>query len=306
MDFTQFSVVKKEETKTKGVFAIGPLFQGFGYTLGNSFRRTLLSALSGWAVSQIKVQGARHLFASLKGVKEDVLEIILNTKQIRIRAQKKGSFKMELDKTGPGVVKAADIQLPAGVEIINKSLEIAHLADKESRLKIKFTVDYGVGYSLAKERKEEKMGIISVDALYSPVRKVGYQVKSVRVGRKTNYDQLQLEVETDGTLLPSEAVKQAAEILVSVFSRVRDYKPARKARKASASVKKTIKVAENLAVEEFELPVRLINALKKAGYKSLSDFENVSSDDISKVKNIGEKSALELTKFLVKKGLSIK
>ncbi len=306
MDFTQFTIIKKDQTKTNGVFVIGPLFQGFGYTLGNSFRRTLLSALSGWAVSQVKVQGARHLFASLKGVKEDVLEIILNTKQIRIKAQKKGSFKMELDKTGPGVVKAADIQLPAGVEIVNKNLELAHLANKDSRLKIKFTADYGVGYSLAKERKVDKMGLIAVDALYSPVKKVGYQVKSVRVGRKTNYDQLRLEIETDGTLSPSEAVKQAADILVDVFSAVRDSKPTRRAKAVRSSTKKALKAPENLIIDEFELPVRLINALKKAGYKKLSDFKDINRDDIDKIKNVGDKSAVELIKFLAKKGLAVK
>ena len=306
MDFTQFTIIKKEQTKTNGVFVIGPLFQGFGYTLGNSFRRTLLSALSGWAVSQIKVQGARHLFASLKGVKEDVLEIILNTKQIRVKAQKKGTFKMEVDKKGPGVVKASDIQLPAGVEIINKDLELAHLADKNSRLKIKFTVDYGVGYSLAKERKVDKMGIIAVDALYSPVRKVGYQVKSVRVGRKTNYDQLRLQIETDGTLSPEEALKQASETLINIFSSVRDYKPTKKRKAPRAAAKKSPKITENLVVDEFELPVRLINALKKAGYKKLTDFKNINKDDIGKIKNIGSKSASELVKFLAKKGVAVK
>ncbi len=304
-DFTQFTIVKEKGTPNQGTFSIGPLFQGFGYTLGNSLRRTLLSSLSGWAVTQIKVTGAKHLFASLKGVKEDVLEIVLNVKQLRIQAQKKGSFSMELDKKGPGAVLAKDIKVPAGVKIVNKDLVLAHLADKQTRLKIKFTVEYGVGYSLAKEHKLDKMGVIAVDALYSPVVRVGYRVESVRVGRKSNFDQLLLEVETDGTVTPEEAVKQAAAILRDVFAKIYDAKPGKKAaKKAAKTVAK--KEDDDLLVDEFDLPARLVNALKKAGYRKLSDFQGADKKALESIKNVGDKSLQELIKFLEKKGVEVK
>ncbi len=304
-DFTHFTVVKEKESPTKGVFSIGPLFQGFGYTLGTSLRRTLLSSLSGWAVTQIKVTGAKHLFASLKGVKEDVLGIILNIKQLHLQAKKKGSFTMSLDKKGPGLVTAKDIQTPAGVVIVNKDLPIAHLANKQTELKIKFTVDYGVGYSLAKEHKLDKMGLIAVDALYSPIVRVGYRVESMRVGRKTNFDKLLLEIETDGTIMPSDAIKKAAAILTDVFVKIRDTKPKKKVAK-----KTTKPVAENgtpnLLIDEFDLPLRLVNALKKAGYRKLSDFQGVEEKRLKEIKNVGEKSLRELIKFLKKQEVEVK
>ena len=186
-DFTQFAIIKEKETSTQGSFSIGPLSQGFGYTLGTSLRRTLLSSLQGWAVTQIRVAGAKHLFASLKGVKEDVLGIVLNVKQLRLQAKKKEGFSMSLDKKGPGVVTAKDIQAPAGVTIVNKDIPLAHLANKQTRLKIRFTVGYGVGYSLAKEHKLDKMGLIAVDALYSPVVRVGYRVESNAGGAEDKF-----------------------------------------------------------------------------------------------------------------------
>ncbi len=305
-DFTQFKVIKKEAAAKKAVFEIAPLYPGFGYTLGNSLRRTLLSALAGWAVTQIKVKGAKHLFASLNGVKEDVLGIVLNVKQIRLIAKKNAAFTMELEKKGPGVVYAGDIKVPAGVKIVNPKLELAHLADKKTQLKIKFTVERGVGYSLAKEHQTNKMGVIAVDALYSPVEKVGYRVMAARVGKKSNYDRLLLEIETDGTIKPAAALKEAANILVVAFQEV-----AKGPRTAKEEVAKTVKKGKGrketkiVSLADSELPTRLKKILEKAGFKKLTDFQKVKQADLEKISGLGPKSTALLLKYLAKNGIKV-
>lgn len=302
--FSQFLVNKEKESNTKGVFVIEPLFGGLGYSLGNSLRRTLLSALPGFAVTSIKVKGARHLFASIKGVKEDLIEVVLNIKRIRIQSVKKEPFTMKLDKNGPGEVKASDIDLPAGVEIINKDLVLANLSDRKSNLNIEFTVDYGIGYSLADEHKEERMGVIAVDAIFNPVNKVIFSVEPARVGKKTNFDKLRLEIETDGTIKPSDALETASKILCEAFNQIASPKavslPGRKEEQAEKDEN------EEITIDELSLPLRLINALKKANYKKLSDFRGVELDKILSIKNVGKKSAEELVDVLESKGIEIK
>jgi DNA-directed RNA polymerase subunit alpha len=302
--FSQFLVNKEKETDTKGIFVIEPLFGGLGYSLGNSLRRTLLSALPGFAVTNITVKGARHLFASIKGVKEDLIEIVLNIKKIRIKSVKEESFTMKLDKNGPGEIKASDIDLPAGVEIINKDLVLANLSDKKSNLNIEFTVDHGVGYSLADEHKEEKMGVISVDAIFNPVSRVIFSVVPTRVGKKTNFDKLRLEIETDSTIKPGEALERASKILCEAFNQVASPKavslPGRKEEEPEKDEN------EEIMIDELSLPLRLINALKKANYKKLSDFEGVELDKILSIKNVGKKSVEELVDVLESRGINIK
>ncbi len=302
--FNQFLIKKDKETKTKGVFSVGPLFGGFGYTVGNGLRRTLLSCLSGLAVTQIKVKGATHVFASIPGVKEDLIEVVLNIKQIKIKSSKAKSFKMNLDKTGPGEVKAGDIKVPAEVEIANKDLVLANLADKKSRLKIDFQVDQGVGYSLADEHKEDKFGVISVDAIFNPVVEVSCQVSPVRVGKKTDFDQVTLKIETDGTITPSEALEQSASILTDVFSQIQT--PKKVSLPGAVKKKKVKKIDDDLLVEELNLPLRLVNALKKAGYEKIGDFEGVHVQRVLDIKNVGKKSAEELVKVLKSKGVALK
>ena len=302
--FSQFLVNKEKESDTKGIFVIEPLFGGLGYSLGNSLRRTLLSALPGFAVTSIKVKGARHLFASIKGVKEDLIEIVLSIKKIRVKSVKEESFTMKLDKNGPGEIKASDIDLPAGVEIINKDLVLANLSDKKSNLSIEFTVDYGIGYSLADEHKEEKMGVISVDAIFNPVNRVIFSVEPTRVGKKTNFDKLRLEIETDSTVKPGDALERASKILCEAFNQVASPKavslPGRKEEEPEKDEN------EEIMIDELSLPLRLINALKKANYKKLSDFEGVELDKILIIKNVVKKSVEELVDVLKSRGISIK
>lgn len=203
----------------KGVFEIEALYPGYGSTVGNSLRRVLLSSLEGAAVTQAKIKGVSHEFATLPGMKEDVLGLLLNLKQIRFRIFGEGSFTATLKTKGVKTVKAGDFKAPSQLEIANKELPLAHLTDKSAELEIDIQVGKGVGYEAAESRRKgkEEIGTISLDAIYTPVRKVSSRVEQMRVGERTDFDRLVLEIETDGTLNPESALQQASAILVKQF-----------------------------------------------------------------------------------------
>jgi len=302
MKIFKFWIKKEKKAAGYGRFIISPLPRGFGVTLGNALRRVLLSYMPGVAITQIKVKGANHPFAVIKGVKEDLIDVIMNIKQIKIAYDKEKPVRVHLEKTGPGSVKAGDIQLIPGVEIKNPNLVLANLADSKSKLKITFTIEKGIGYSLAEEHKTDKMGLISIDAIFSPVLKANYEVKEIRVGEQKDMNELTMEVWTDETVTPLSALKQAGEILSGAFAAV-----AKPSRKKVSAPKKTKKNSNfSLYLEELDLPLRLVNALKKAGFKQLADFEGMREPDFIKVKNVGEKSCHQLIKILKKKGIQIK
>ena len=215
-----FKIKKVKQTSDFGHFIVEPLPRGFGHTLGNSLRRVLLGSLSGAAITQIKINGVKHKFSTLSGLKEDIIELVLNIKQIDLQYEGEKPVKIHLEKSGRGQVKVADIKAPATVKIINKDLVLANLADKKSRLKMEMIVESGTGYLLAEERKSNKVGIIPIDAAFSPVRRVNYRVEDTRVGRQTDLDRLILEITTDGTIKPMEALKEAAKTLVAFFNQV--------------------------------------------------------------------------------------
>jgi len=301
-DFKFWLTKKEDKDKGYGCFVLSPLPKGFGDTFGNSLRRVLLEHMPGVAVTRIRVKGASHQFALIKGVKEDLIDVVMNIKKIRIASKKEGLVKLQLDKKGPGIVKAGDIKTPTGVEITNPDLVLANLADRKSVLKIDFEAEKGIGYSLADEHKSEKMRWIGVDAIFSPVTKVNYSVKEIRIGKEKGRNELSLEIWTDKTLLPSAAFKKAAEILVKGFSLI-----AKPSKKRAARVKKEV-ANDNLSLylEEIDLPLRLVNALKRGGFKKLADFEGLKKGDLLKVKNVGEKSGSQLIKILQARGVNVK
>lgn len=297
-----FQVKKEKETSDFGRFAIEPLEQGYGYTLGNVLRRVLLTSLIGAAITQIKVSGVRHKFSTLAGLKEDIIEFILNIKQIRVKYKGEKAIRLRLEKSGPGEVKAGDIKTPAQVEIINKDQVLANLADKKAKLKAEFQVETGFGYLPAEERQTEKIGVILIDAAFSPVRMVNYRVEATRVGRKTNLDRLILEITTDGTIKPSQALEKAAKILVAFFAQIVEPKKLKVKKKEPETISsETMK----LTVEELGLPTRVVNALRKGGYGTASDLSAAQSADLAKVKNLGEKSIEIIRTALVKKGIKL-
>lgn len=281
-----FRIKKEKETADHGVFVVEPLPSGYGDTIGNALRRVLLSSLRGAAVVQVKVAGVKHRFSTLAGLKEDIIEFILNVKQVRIRYGGEKPVKLSLDKTGPGEVKAGDIKTTGGAEVVNPGLVLAHLADKKSRLKVEMTVESGWGYVPAEEREVEKVGTIFVDAIFSPVYRVNYRVEKTRVGRETGLDRLILEVTTDGTIKPGEAIKKASQLLVDFFQQL--VKPKKIA--IAEKPKKIPNEALRLTLEEINIPTRIANSLRRAGFETAGDLAQADASDLLKVKNLGEKS----------------
>jgi len=295
-----FNIKAEQENAEFGKFVIEPLEQGFGQTLGNSLRRVLLTNLPGAAITQIKVNGAKHKFSILEGMNEDIVDLILNLKQVRLKYEGEKPVKLELDKDGPGQVKAGDIKTTANVEIINKDQVLANLADKKSRLKIEMVVERGFGYLPAENRKSDKLGVIFLDAAFGPVKRVNYQVEATRVGQRTDFDKLIMEITTDGTIKPKEALKASAKILIAFFNQVVQPK------KMDIKEEKKPQVDDEvmkLTLEELDLPTRIVNALRKTGYGTVSDLMAIKLDDLAKVKNLGEKSIKIVQAALAKKGV---
>ena len=216
-----FTVKSEVEDTHYGKFSIEPLEQGYGQTLGNSIRRVLLSSLPGAAITSLKIEGVKHQFSTVPGLKEDVVELVLNLKKVRLIIEDTAeTVTLTLSKKGPGAVTAGDINPPAGVSIVNPELVLGTLADKKSELEMTLTADKGYGYVTTEEKRVSEVGVIPLDALYSPVVRVNYRVEATRVGRMTNLDKLVMEIWTDGTITPTAALGDAAKILVSYFQQV--------------------------------------------------------------------------------------
>ncbi|PIS15152.1 DNA-directed RNA polymerase subunit alpha [Candidatus Shapirobacteria bacterium CG09_land_8_20_14_0_10_38_17] len=299
MDLT-FSIDEKKIETNRSQFEISPLQEGFGHTLGNSLRRALLTALPGAAITNVKFSGAQHQFTTLPGVKEDLVEVILNFKKVRLSSQSEKPVTIKIDQVGSGQVVAGDIKTPATVRVINKNLVLAHLADKKTKLAVEMIVEQGFGYSPADERKasQSTVGLIPIDAIFTPILKVNYFIDNTRVGRVTNYDKLTIDILTDGTITPKKALKEAAKILVTYFNYI--YIPNEKAKK---TIKEKSPRVLKLSVAELDLSARTINALEKGGYKTAGDILRVSSRDLMEVKNLGKKSIALIGKILRKQGV---
>lgn len=297
-----FKIKTKKTGKHSAELVLSPLEPGFGHTLGNGLRRVLFTSLSGLAVTQIKIKGVRHQYTTLPGLKEDIVEFSLNVKRVRLRLkQGQGPFKAILEVQGPGEIKAGDIQTPAEIEVVNKDFVLGHLATKKHQLRVEMEVEKGFGYQ-GVEGKERKIGVIVLDAVFSPVLKVTYGVKSTRVGRRTDLDELTMKVETDGTIKPLKALEQAARILVNHFHHV--YEPVFE-EKEEEEGGKAIDEVRKLNIEEIGLPTRIANALMKGGFKTVAGLLQADREEVIKVKNLGEKSFAVLVKKLKKKGVDL-
>lgn len=298
-----FTITEQDATATSATLIIEPLEQGYGHTLGNSLRRVLLSSLPGHAITKVKINGVEHQFTTLEGMKEDVVEMVLNLKEIRIKSDSTLPGVLRLDVKGPREVTAADITAEGGFEIVNPEQYIATLAAGKT-LKAEMMVEPGFGYSVASERKDISIGEIPLDALFSPVVKVAYRVESTRVGRRTDFDRILLAVQTTGAIKPMDAVHQAAQILARQFSQI--FNPVLPATKQE-EVQLSPEEAEilRLTVEELDLPTRIANALRKGGFKTVGDLAGVPKDTVAKVKNLGGKSVDLIDEALKKKGVSL-
>lgn len=303
-----FNIANYDETDNYGKFVIEPLERGFGTTLGNSLRRVLLSSLPGSAVYAIKVQGAIHEFSAVDGVVEDVTSIILNLKKLVFDVDSDESATMIIDVEGPATVTGADIQCPSEVTMISNDMEIAHVA-QGAHLYMELYAKKDRGYVSADQNKKEinTIGIIPTDSIYSPVEKVSYAVEPTRVGESAKYDQLTLEIETNGALKPYEAISLAAKILVehlNMFVELTDM--AVNMEVMSEAQSDTTNKVLDMTIEELDLSVRSYNCLKRAGIQTVQDLAAKSEDDMIKVRNLGMKSLKEVKEKLVELGLGFK
>lgn len=303
-----FNIANYDETDNYGKFVIEPLERGFGTTLGNSLRRVLLSSLPGSAVYAIKVQGAIHEFSAVDGVVEDVTSIILNLKKLVFDVDSDESATMIIDVEGPATVTGADIQCPSEVTMISNDMEIAHVA-QGAHLYMELYAKKDRGYVSADQNKKEinTIGIIPTDSIYSPVEKVSFAVEPTRVGESAKYDQLTLEIETNGALKPYEAISLAAKILVehlNMFVELTDM--AVNMEVMSEAQSDTTNKVLDMTIEELDLSVRSYNCLKRAGIQTVQDLAAKSEDDMIKVRNLGKKSLKEVKEKLVELGLGFK
>lgn len=296
-----FSVIESEASNTRSTVVMEALESGYGHTLGNALRRVLLTSLSGAAITKVTIDGVTHQFTSFEGMTEDVVELILNLKQIRVKAESADPGTLRLNVKGAKEVTAADIECEAGFEVINKDLYLATLA-KGKNLSIEMVVESGVGYKLASETESEAVGQISIDALFSPVIKVSYKVEATRVGRRTDFDKIVFDIETDGTISPLDAIKQAAEILIKQFTQIVN-PVVKEVKEELVSMSPEEVETMKLTVEELDLPTRIANALRKGGFETVADLTRSPKDEISRVKNLGGKSIDLIEEALGKKGV---
>ena len=311
-DFQIPKITHEEVTENRGIFVIEPLDRGFGYTFGNSLRRVLLSSLEGAAVTSVKIEGVAHEFTTLPGVREDVTDIILNLKNlVAILHGDSPEIEVRLSKKGPGAVTARDLEAPAELEILNPDLEIAHLSEK-GKLEITLTIGRGRGYVPAELNRgpEHTIGVIPIDSIFSPVRRVSYDVEAARVGQRTDYDKLRLDVTTDGSLNPKDAIGQAAEILIRQLAIFTDLERIEGLSDGAGDLGDVdIPQAhgmENFPIEELELGVRSYNCLKRVGIETIGDLVTKTENELAAIPNFGKKSIEEVKETLSTHGLGLR
>jgi len=302
LEYPKIERIEGDERYAK--FACEPLPPGYGTTLGNSLRRVLLSSLPGAAITAARVRGVAHEFSTIPGVKEDVVQLVLNLKQIRLRSFASEPVTLTLEKAGPGEATAADIMTTSEIEIVNPEAKIATL-EPDSSLWLELTVETGRGFHSADRREGLPIGVIPIDALYSPVKKVNFGVESTRVGQVTNYDRLILEVWTDGTTTPDDAVAQGSQILVQQFSL---FAGLTRSQTALAQPERTNGSAlpaaiADMPIEDLDLPQRAFNSLKRHGITKVGQLLQTPDDELLRMRNFGKKSLDEIKERLAARGL---
>jgi DNA-directed RNA polymerase subunit alpha len=282
-------------------FEVTPLQEGYGVTLGNSLRRVLLSSLEGAAVTSIQIAGVYHEFSTIENVKEDVTQIVLNIKKLRLRSFARHAITLKLVKRGAGPVTAGDIAESADIEIVNPDLVLLTLDSDSGAIEMDLTIETGMGYRPAEHTEDMPIGVVPVDAIFSPVRRVNYQVEKTRVGQMTNFDKLMLEIETDGTTTAQASLSQAADILMREFGRFAEI-----GRPASGGVEQApVTASANLLdapIEELDLPMRAYNSLKRNSITKIGQVLSLSDDEFLRMRNFGQKSLDELKERLALRG----
>jgi DNA-directed RNA polymerase subunit alpha len=320
-DFQVPHISSEKVDDRRGTFTIEPLDKGFGYTFGNSLRRVLLSSLGGAAITSVRIEGVAHEFSSVPGVKEDVTDIVLNLKDLVVRMHTDADeVEAPLVATGPGEIKAKDIDLPSGVEILNPDAPIATL-EKKTRLEVYLTIGRGRGYAPAEENKsdDQPIGVIPIDSIFSPIRRASYAVATARVGQRTDFDKLTLDLETDGSIEPAAALREASEILIKSLAIFTD---AERVEELTAREPVAVQAdalagsaggdggagangLDEILIEELELGVRSYNCLKRAGVQTVGDLVRKSRSELNAIPNFGQKSIEEVIETLHSRGLDL-
>jgi len=327
LDFQIPRITAETVEENRGSFTVEPLDRGFGYTFGNSLRRVLLASLAGAAVTSVRIEGVAHEFSTIKGVAEDVTDIVLNLKGIVCRMHSDATeVEAPLVVTGPGDITARDIDLPSGVEILNPDAHIATL-EKKTKLELYLTIGRGRGYRPAEDNKspDQPIGVIPIDSIFSPVRRVAYSVEQARVGQRTDFDKLTLDIETDGSIDPQAALREAAEILISSLSIFTDEDRIEELRAGPGGMAALDNGAgagagalagvggrgaggpmDDILIEELELGVRSYNCLKRAGIQTVGDLIGKSEGELAAIPNFGKKSIDEVVETLSQRGLALR
>ncbi|MDO8673512.1 MAG: DNA-directed RNA polymerase subunit alpha [Dehalococcoidia bacterium] len=291
-------------TEGYGRFSVSPLEGGFGVTLGNALRRVLLSSLYGAAVTSVKIEEVQHEFSSIPHVKEDTTEFLLNVKQLRIRSFSDRPGKLTLEARGEGMVTAADIKAPADFEIVNPELHLATLDSSDATLTVELNVERGRGYIPAGQREGQPIGVIPVDAIFTPIRKASYAIEKIRIGQVTTFERLNMEIWTDATISPIEALSESARILVNHFALVGELVKALPPKERLALIPTAIpSKVYDVPIEDLDLSVRAYNCLKRSGITKVGQVLEMSEEDLLAVRNFGRKSLEELRERLITRGV---
>lgn len=292
------------ETDNRSTFAIEPLYSGYGMTLGNSLRRVLLSSLGGAAITAVKIENVSHEFSTLPGVKEDVVEILLNLKQLRFRLFSDEPQYVMLTKSGKGVVTGKDVKTTSDVEVVNKDHAIATITDAKTKVEMEIKIEKGRGYVTVEDRENQKLevGMIAIDALFSPVVRVRYNVEDTRVGQMTDLDRLVIDIETDGSITPADAIKQASELLVEHFSVVSGQTQAKI--QESPQEDRVETSAGKIMIEEINLSPRTTNALLNNEIRSVKDLLALTDQDLHELKGFGAKAYDEVREKIAELGFA--
>lgn len=289
-------------------FVIAPLYPGYGMTIGNSIRRVLLSSLAGAAVTAVKIEGTDHEFATLKGIREDMINLILNIKQLKLRYDGTEPVTIKLSKSGQGVVKAGDITASNGVEVVSKDLELCYIDDPKGKLEMELKVEQGRGYSPVESRQTEKLpiGYIAVDAIYTPIKRVRFNIDNTRVGQMTNLDSLNMEVETDGSISPADAMQQAAEVLVGHFQVLAGMDVVSVGTDGILTAEAKAEAEHGqVAIEELSLSQRTTNALINNDILTIADLTQITKADLKSLKGFGQKAFEEVLEKLEEMGIKL-
>lgn len=302
LDFKVKEIAQKDDY---GEFVIEPLLPGYGYTIGNALRRVLYSSIEGAAVTSVRINGVKHRFSSVTGLKENVVDLLLNIKELNLSLPDgKDTGTLKLSVSGSKEITASDLESPDGVEVVNKDLYLGSLSGPKAKLEMDMTVEKGFEYSLAEDRKMSTLGVISTDAIFTPVRRVNYTVEATRVGRQTNLDKLVLRIWTNGSIAPKDAIEKAAKILAQTFTQI--YNP--KEQETQTESPKTSSIPEelrNLTIDELDLPTRIYNSLRNGGIETIGELLETPRKELVSMRNMGGKSLSVIEEKLQEKGISL-